>query len=224
MNQLYFMELDQKINDSVLNELILDVSDEKKARLLRYRHDIDRKIGIYAEVLIRCMIGLKSGVDYNTLDIRVSQTGKPFLACFPYYEFNISHTRNAVVAVLSNKPVGVDIEKIRDVDISIADKVFSENELNWLHNKTENKNLRFLNVWTKKEALIKYDGTGLTNNLKSFDVTASFTLEKLSTFTVDGYIVSICSNTEFLENDMIQISELELLDMRRRLKNSVSNI
>lgn len=218
MNQLYFMEIDPVIDDNVLNEMILDVSDEKKARLLRYRYDIDRKIGIYSDVLLRCMIGMTPSVDYKEINIKTSCTGKPYLASFPYYQFNISHTKNAVAAVLSEEPVGIDIEKIRDVDISIADKVFSDNELTWMHNKTEDKNLRFFNVWTKKEALVKYVGTGLTNDLKLLDVTGSFSHEKFSTFMVDGYVISICSNIDFLENDMIKISEPEFLDMWQLLK------
>ncbi len=215
--QLYFLEIDPYINESVLVEMMAYIPNGKKESMLRYRQDIDRKIHIYSDIFIRCLISVKSGIKYSEIDIKTSRTGKPFLACYPYCEFNISHTRNAVAAALSEKPVGVDIEKVRDIDIRIADKIFSDGELAWLYNSAEDQNLRFFEIWTKKEALVKYYGTGLSNNLKALDVTANTNQEEFFTVTTDGYTISTCSGTQLQENDFIRISEPEFIEMWRKL-------
>lgn len=214
--QLYYLEIEPIINDSVLDEMMAYIPDDKKESVLRYRRDIDRKIRIYSDILIRCLISMKSGIKYREIDIKASRTGKPFLTCYPYYEFNISHTRTAVAAALSEKPVGVDIERVRDIDISIANKIFSDRELAWLYSKAEDQNLRFFEIWTKKEALAKYYGTGLSNNLKALDVLGSKHQAEFFTVTAAGYILSTCSDTQLQKNDFMRISEPEFIKMWRK--------
>jgi 4'-phosphopantetheinyl transferase len=219
MNLLYFMEVEPLINGGILNEMIEYISGEKKERLLRSHIELDRKIGIYAEVLLRCLICMKSGVGYRDIEIKAGPRGKPYLLGYPNYEFNLSHTRNAIALALSELPVGVDIERIRDIDISIAKHIFSEKEQAWLHDGTGDQKFRFFSIWTKKEALLKYYGRGLSNDLKLFDVTGSFPREKFSAFRADDYIISICSCAEYQENDFIRISEPELIRMWRNFAN-----
>lgn len=217
MIQLYFMEVEPHCNSVVIDEMMQSMSGEKKERLSRYRFDIDRKLGAYAETLARCLICLKSGVKYKELQFQVSRAGKPYLSGFPYYEFSISHTRNAVAAAVSDKPVGVDVEKVRDVSGSLAKRVFSENEMAWLNGTAENKNRRFFDIWTKKEALVKYHGTGLTKDLKLLDVKSDLLGERLSSFDMGGYIVSICSCYELRETEITAISEYDFIEMWRSL-------
>lgn len=217
MTQLCFMEIDPLCTDSIPDEMMRGISSERRERLLRYRSDPDRKLGVYAEVLARCMICMRSDVNYQHTEIKASPTGKPYLTEYPCYEFSISHTKNAVVAAVSDKPVGVDVEKIRDIDISIARRVFSENELAWLGGMDENTKHRFFTLWTKKEALGKFYGTGLMNGIKSLDSMGSLPGGKIETLTSGEYIVSICSGYECQEIDFTRISEPELLEMWRKL-------
>ena len=216
MTQLNFMEIDPHFSDIVQNEMMKDLSSERRERVQRYRSEIDRKIGIYAEVLVRCIICMRSGVNYKEISFKASRTGKPFLTGFPYYEFSISHTRNAVVAAVSDKPVGVDVERIRDIDIGITKRVFSDNELAALDTAPD-KNLKFFELWTKKEALVKYHGTGLTNALKTLDVTGSLSSGRFESHIMGDYFVSICSGDECREIDFTRITEPELVEMWRNL-------
>jgi 4'-phosphopantetheinyl transferase len=217
MIQLCFMAVGPRCDSAVINEMIQSLSGEKKERLSRYRVDIDRKLGAYAEALVRCLICMKSGVKYKELEFKASGTGKPYLLVFPYYEFSISHTRNAVAAAVSDKPVGVDVEKVRDVAGGLAKRVFSENEMAWLNETDENKERRFFDIWTKKEALAKYRGTGLMKDLKLLDVKSALLREKLSSFDLGGYIVSVCSYYELREADITVISEPDFIKMWRNL-------
>lgn len=215
MNQLYFMEIGSSINNSMLDDMAQCLPQEKKERVLRYRQDIDKKIRIYSEIFIRYLISMKSGARYNEINIKTSQTGKPYLEGIPLCEFNISHTKNAVAVALSDMLIGVDVERVRDIDLHIADRVFSDGELALLYSKEEDRNLRFFDIWTKKEALAKHDGKGLTGDLKSLDVTSCSHHVNFVTVMTGDYIISSCSAAAFQERDYFKITEPEFIEIWR---------
>ena len=54
---------------------------------------------------------------------------------------------------------------------------------------------RFFEIWTQKEAYLKFKGTGISGGLNRFNV---FEIpEKINTFIIDGYVISVCSEKEF---------------------------
>lgn len=98
--------------------------------------------------------------------------GKPMLASASL-EFNLSHTGNCAVLAIANRPVGVDIEFVsRSVDVlELAQRFFAEEEYQaLLRHSPEEQKLLFFRIWTRKEALIKAIGKGLSQNLNSFVV------------------------------------------------------
>lgn len=215
MKLFYLLTVEPSTTGSGLEAMLASLPPEKREKLNRFRFDIDRKIGLYSELLTRCLICMRSGLQFNDIIIKTNEAGKPYLASFPYYEYNISHTRNAVAVALSDAPIGIDIERIRDIDINIAHDIFTDNELAYLFSKENDYKQRFFTLWTKKEALIKYGGKGLPSNLKSFDVTESLPATSISTITADEYVISICSDKKFCEKDLIKITEAELAEMWR---------
>lgn len=100
----------------------------------------------------------------------MNEYGKPFLARYGNIHFNLSHAGQWVAAVVSNKPVGVDVEKMEPIDaLSIARRFFAEPECNdLLHLRPEQRLSGFNAVWTMKESYVKLRGTGLHLPLRSF--------------------------------------------------------
>lgn len=95
-----------------------------------------------------------------------SNHGKPLFPAFPQYCFNISHSGNLALCALDDQPVGVDIEAIRPHHPMLAQRICSAEELVWLEQQVD-KLLALCQLWTDKEALAKYHGTGLTVPLRS---------------------------------------------------------
>jgi len=90
--------------------------------------------------------------------------------------FNVSHSSAcAVCAVAAVGRVGVDVERIRtvqDVD-RLAEMFFSRREAGEIRRlPAEARERAFLNTWTRKEALVKATGEGLSRPLTSFEVTS----------------------------------------------------
>jgi len=89
--------------------------------------------------------------------------------------FNVAHSGAAIlIALCRSRSVGIDIEYFsREVDaLEIAKNSFSSNEFLALSSISDSDSLRrsFFRCWTRKEAVIKADGRGLSLPLDSFEV------------------------------------------------------
>ena len=91
--------------------------------------------------------------------------GKPAIVGHPEIYFNMSHCREAAICVLSDKPVGVDIESIRRYSESLARYTMNDAELERIA-QAERPEVEFIRLWTLKEAVLKHSGEGIRNDMK----------------------------------------------------------
>lgn len=140
-----------------------------------------------AEALLRKLVG----------DVEIFRPlgQKPYCLGF---EMSISHSAGVVAVALSDVPIGVDIEKIRQPRIRAAKRLFTEAELAVVDS-------RFWDIWTRKEAYGKAQGRGLYSKLAQFD-----TLNDLnfSSFIFEDFICCVYSPKT---PDFIVISQSELV-------------
>lgn len=127
-------------------------------------------------------------VSEKDVKIKTDVYGKPYITGYEQWHFNITHTAGMIGIAVSDEPGGIDAEKIRSADLRIAKRFFTARE-NFRIENSENKDRSFFEIWTKKEAYLKYTGKGLRTPLKSFDV---FELHCLKSFEEDEYMISVC--------------------------------
>lgn len=95
--------------------------------------------------------------------------GKPYLTNYPHWHFNQSHCKEGVAIVVSKQgPVGIDIECRRKINAPLIKRVCNEHELEMIATAKDSE-LEFLRIWTRKEAYVKYLGTGIQDNLKEVE-------------------------------------------------------
>ena len=75
--------------------------------------------------------------------------------------FNISHSHGLVVFTKDKNPIGIDVEKVRDVDEKMINFISSDMEKEYIKN-----NINFYEIWTAKESLMKNIGTGIRTTIK----------------------------------------------------------
>ncbi len=98
----------------------------------------------------------------------ISDTGKPYIKNCPV-AFSITHTNGIVgVAVSAEHPVGLDIERIRPMRDGFAARYFSDSEQAGIR-AAENPDEALIRLWTAKEAVGKYHGTGLAGSITQID-------------------------------------------------------
>mgnify|MGYP000051743839 CR=1 FL=1 len=85
---------------------------DEKATARRYRFAKDQQRYIAARGNLRQILGHYLNEPAATVAIDYTSFEKPFLAAHPELHFNVSHSHELGVIVLSTKPVGVDIERV----------------------------------------------------------------------------------------------------------------
>lgn len=138
----------------------------------------------------RKILGEYLGVNKNELIIERDDFGKPYLKNYPHVFFNLSHTKGMMVCAISDAPVGVDIEREERFNRRIAEKFFTTNEQIYIFSGVNNLNKRFCEIWTKKEAYVKWLGLGMGIPFKSFDVLEN---DLIVTYSYGKYVYSYCT-------------------------------
>ena len=103
--------------------------------------------------------------------------------------FNVSHSADAIIAIvgLGYDSLGIDMEVLQNKDREkIIKRFFQKDEIAFI-NSSEDKNLEFYRIWTKKEAYIKKNALNMTYISK-----INILKEKIYTFTIEDMLVSIC--------------------------------
>jgi 4'-phosphopantetheinyl transferase len=97
---------------------------------------------------------------------QIDEMGKPFIE--GTHDFNISHSGEVVVCAMINDTgkVGVDVEKIRKVEIEKFNKQFSPTEMMQILADADPQQ-KFFDYWSMKEAVMKADGRGMRIPLHS---------------------------------------------------------
>lgn len=125
-----------------------------------YKQEKDRLLCLGGAILMADIVGIT-----NESEIYFNSNGKPFANGFP--EFNISHSGDVCVLAVGDGQVGIDIEKADCENLTIAENVFSDKEYEWM---CPDPVVRFHRLWTLKESLLKAEGTGLVNDMKSVEI------------------------------------------------------
>lgn len=83
--------------------------------------------------------------------------------------FNLSHSGEYVALAIAEIDIGVDLERITEVNWWAARKVFGQKQMEQLkHAKEREQPLLFAELWTKYEAVLKLMGTGFAVEVEEF--------------------------------------------------------
>lgn len=120
-----------------------------------------------------------------------NEHGKPYLKDYPAWHFSLSHSGSFAVCVLSNAPVGVDVQQIRPMNYqALADRYFPEQEATLLRESDEaRRQALFFRFWTEKESLLKMHGVGLSGlsaYQKAEDCCFGY-------YPLEGYTLTVCT-------------------------------
>ncbi|MDD4922140.1 MAG: 4'-phosphopantetheinyl transferase superfamily protein [Bacteroidales bacterium] len=144
-----------------LDCLLTSLSSMTKSKLAGFKRKEDRFLRLTSCVLLSKALMENGYSDFQLFDIQYTDAGRPYFQNAPF-DFNISHTDNcAILAFSENGRVGIDVEKIKEVDLSDFETVFSEKIWDIIFS-SEDKNGMFYYYWTILESAVKADGRGLS--------------------------------------------------------------
>ena len=100
------------------------------------------------------------------VEFKKTKQGKPYIEGNPL-SFSISHTGDIWGCLISRENVGLDIQQKRKVNFDkLANRFFLDEEIKFVR---DNGSDGFFDIWVRKEACVKYFGTGI-RDLRSFCV------------------------------------------------------
>lgn len=209
MTDIYFYQLPDNPSWADYEPFLPLISGERRARIGRISSIPNRILSICPELLLRRIASERLSLPNDGLHFSASEHGKPVLIGHEDFFFNWSHTRDAFVLAVAESPVGIDMERRRPHREArrLAERFFAEKELSYVTGESSGLEDRFFEVWTRKEAFTKYTGSGLTVDLRSFDVTEDSALTaELTTFQLQDYIVSLCCDSR--EYTLTELKEI----------------
>ena len=206
MLKVYGAKINNEVDKKLYEKALSYIPENKQKRIKRFLKYEDSLRTLIAEVLIRKIIMQELKIPNGEIFFKINNYGKPYLKDWDEFHFNISHSGKWVVCAISNKPVGIDVERIKDLNIKIADRFFSKEEVEDLYKIKKSERLKyFFDLWTLKESYIKADGRGMFLPLNSFsfgikDNIITFKTENklrdcfFKIYTIaDQYKISVCT-------------------------------
>ena len=151
-----------QISEEEIQRLLPLVSDERREEALRFKHLFGQFACLKSYVMLRELLE-QQGLSHPFLFER-NEHGKPFLKDHPEIHFNLSHCKNGIAVAVSDQPIGIDIESYRKVSDSLLRYTMNEEEQRII-TESGDPIKTFTEYWTKKEAVFKLRGTGITRGL-----------------------------------------------------------
>lgn len=171
MSEVFALKIDSGTKECNYDRLMSFVSSEKQARIKKYRMHEDVLRALFGDLMIRYVICTKQNLTNEDLVFKLNDYGKPYLLGNTDFHFNISHSGQWVVCIADSSPAGIDVEGIRGMDIKIAERFFSKDELIDINSKQPCDRVDyFFQLWTLKESYIKACGKGMSIPLDSFSI------------------------------------------------------
>jgi 4'-phosphopantetheinyl transferase len=188
----------------------IDIEDFSESEFQRAQKDVPGIVRDQAEleeVWRRKLLGrwliMKTmemyGIDTNLFKtLAFTDWGKPYFRGIPLF-FNIAHSYNVISGAMTFQgEIGIDIEKYRVINIDEFQNDLTVSEWKTISSSPE-ASKSMLELWTKKESLLKADGRGLQIPLRNVvlrENTAWISGEqkkwKLIKVNIEGFAAHVC--------------------------------
>lgn len=209
---LYYKYAGDDIDAGLISAWLEQLPADKRLRLQRRQHSDKQQLSLIGWQLLRYGMQQAGHTTFALQQIEFPEHGKPRIP--DDWDFNISHSGNLVACALSRQGrIGIDVERHRDLEPQRFKRCFSTAELAWMGHDAG----RFIDLWTRKEAVIKASGIGLKGlgkvvtqqNMTAHDEQGDWFLHKLELDS--GYSAHVA--TDIASARIQQLQQVELLQL-----------
>ncbi|MGX0401975.1 4'-phosphopantetheinyl transferase family protein [Staphylococcus pasteuri] len=220
--RIFFIARKNKIIDENFNLLINNVIE--KDRIIKIKNRNSKYNSLISKLLLQYCFYNYYNYNIDHLSLKRTKYNKPFIEECDLY-FNLSHSRDNIVLVFSEKPIGIDIESIDFFNYDIIKKFFSSKEKEYIYSFSNNKKkkLEYFKIWTQKESFVKCLGMGFFHSILNTNMVFNYMpIYKKSykgtdyyfytTYLNDKFIITLCSTYKIRDLHMIELYLEELID------------
>jgi 4'-phosphopantetheinyl transferase len=155
-------QIPEAISEGLVNEALRRLPEFHQSYISSFKKRDDQLTRLTGRLLWRKVL-LENDLPFSAFEHPTfGPHGKPMEVGFG---LNISHSADLVLMAFSGQQaIGVDVERIRKVDIPSFTKQFSKCEIASIVGR-EDTEAAFFEAWTRKESVVKALGKGLTKKL-----------------------------------------------------------
>ena len=150
-----------QVTENEVQRMLPLVNEQRRAEALRYKHLFGQFSCLKSWLMLQDLV---RPLGITDLEMYYNEHGKPFLVHYPELYFNLSHCKNGIAVAVDLAPVGIDIESFRNGSLALVHKTMNPAEAAWIQ-ASSNPTEAFTQYLTKKEAVVKLRGTGITDDL-----------------------------------------------------------
>lgn len=174
MIYIYYTYLSEENHTALLNNELPKFPVDFIKRIKKYKRWQDAQLSLLGRILLFRGIREQYNINLREKSVHYNAFNKPFFKEKPLH-FSISHSGEIVICAISDTTqIGIDIEKISEINIDTFRSTMLDTEWNRINN-SDNKYEAFFEYWTQKEAVIKAFGFGQID-LKSFEIIDNSTM------------------------------------------------
>ncbi len=202
MYNLFYYNI-EKMSDEIYYSELKKLPRLRREEIERKKDINDRKLSLAGDIIAKKYIGRLYNVQEEKIIFARGEHGKPYVLNIPTH-FSISHSGNFTVVAISNEPIGIDCEVIRDFSAIVAHKTFNTCERNYVAGNTADRKKSemekaFYEIWTAKEAYLKYTGQGLSGGINALSFEGDYNklkainkdIELVYDYSIPGAITAI---------------------------------
>jgi 4'-phosphopantetheinyl transferase len=165
------------------------VSDQRREQALRYKHLFGQYCCLKSYEMLTELLASTPYTLHSTPSFIYNEHGAPSLPDGPY--FSISHSKLGIAVAISDEPIGIDIEAIRPLSEGLVQRAMNPQEQAQI-TAAANPEQEFIRLWTRKEAYVKMQGTGIISDMhKILQDTEALQWHEIVDIN-KGYICTIC--------------------------------
>ncbi len=209
LNRVYVLDVSCFSDEEVFKYWYGKMDESRKKKIDKYKYDKDKALSLGAGVLFREVLE-RAGLKDFSLEYRERQ--KPYLKGKSDVFFNLSHSGERAALALSDREVGVDIERTKEFTDSLLDFVFDEDEKGYTDKTAPEADTFYTRLWTCKESVMKFYGKGLSLDPKKIHLREDEAVKNLMrarcpepgserfflhSFETDAYQLTVC--TEYMD-------------------------
>ena len=176
---LVCVDVDKMMLHIDVDQMVAALSEDELVRANNFRDSLLRDRFVAGRFCLREILGRELDMPSNKISFSIESNGKPVVSNSPtspnqggHFSFSRSQ-QHALIGHSASRRIGVDIERVRSLpDMELmAGAIFSEHQLlEWQSLVLAERPLGFFRGWTRKEAVVKVDGRGISDGVRHIEV------------------------------------------------------
>ncbi|MCQ2128354.1 MAG: 4'-phosphopantetheinyl transferase superfamily protein [Bacteroidaceae bacterium] len=155
---LVFDNMEQCTDEEVRRMLPL-VSEQRRQQAMQFKFLFGQFACLKSYEMLMSLLGTKG----EKPEFVYGEHGKPAIEGCDMH-FSISHCKQGIAVAVSKRPIGIDIESFREADEALINMTMNADEARQIRT-SPTPTQTFIELWTRKEAVLKLRGTGITDHL-----------------------------------------------------------